>query len=135
MPLLPGIGVYRGAAAQQEIKPIKEWKGNFPNETDRPLMKVAPKFITNAGQLEKLWKAWRIKEELLEIDFTEEFVCVSMGVGSGVTLSTMLDDKGNILTTSTTTADICPGFRYIIATLSRKGVKTVEGKQLPKVSN
>lgn len=133
MSLLPGIGVYRGAAAQQEIKPIKVWKGNFPNEADRPLMKIAPKYITNAGQLEKLWKAWRIKEALPGVDFTKEFVCVSMGEGSGVTLSTMLGDNGNILTTSITTADIRPGFRYIIATLSRKGVKTVEGKQLPNI--
>jgi hypothetical protein len=30
------------------------------------------------------------------------------------------------------TRDLRPGFRYVIATVSREGVKTVNGKQLPK---
>jgi hypothetical protein len=30
------------------------------------------------------------------------------------------------------TRDLRPGFRYVIATVSRAGVKTVNGKKLPK---
>jgi hypothetical protein len=30
------------------------------------------------------------------------------------------------------TADFGPGFRYVIATVSREGVKKVNGKDLPK---
>jgi hypothetical protein len=43
----------------------------------------------------------------------------------------VLDDKGNLSLLSMATLDLRPGFRYVIATVSREGVKTIEGKPLP----
>ena len=33
------------------------------------------------------------------------------------------------------TSDLAPGFRYVIATVSREGVKTVNGKELKEAKD
>jgi hypothetical protein len=43
-----------------------------------------------------------------------------------------LDDQGNLQVLGNATTDSAPGFRYVIATVPREGVKTVDGKELPK---
>jgi hypothetical protein len=53
-------------------------------------------------------------------------------LGSKLRLSATLDDKGNLEVLGMATSDLRPGFRYVIATVSREGIKTVNGKMLPK---
>ena len=43
-----------------------------------------------------------------------------------------LDDKGNLQVLGKSSSDLAPGFRYIIGTVPREGVKKVNGKDLPK---
>ena len=120
------------AEVRAQPKPVKfthEWKGSV---ADEKLQKGAPECITSAKGLEKLWKEWKIEDKMPKIDFDKEIVVIGTTVGSKLNLSAKLDDKGNLEVGGFGTADFGPGFRYVIATVPREGVKTVNKKELPK---
>ena len=116
-------------AQKTAVKPSKEWPGSVEDEA---LEKDAPACVTSAKGLEKLWKAWKIADKVPEVDFTKEIVVVTTTRGSKLRLAAALDEKGNLMVGGLGTRDLAPGFRYVIATVSKEGVKTVNGKELPK---
>ena len=116
-------------AQKKAVKPIKEWTGSVEDESQE---KDAPACITSAKGLEKLWKAWKIADKVPEVDFTKEIVILGTTRGSKLRLGAALDKKGNLMVGGLGTLDLAPGFRYVIATVSKEGVKTVNGKELPK---
>jgi hypothetical protein len=107
----------------------KTWKGSVKDAT---LQKSAPEVITNTKALEELWKSWKIDGPVPPIDFSKEIVLIATTVGSQLNLSATLDDKGNVNILAIGTADFGEGFRYVMATVGRDGVKTVNKKELPK---
>jgi hypothetical protein len=111
------------------VKFSNEWKGAVADEA---LMKGAPECITSAKALEQLWKAWKIADKMPKVDFTKEIVVIGVTSGSKINLSARLDAKGNLEVLGLATRDLVPGFRYVIATVTRDGVKTVNKKELPK---
>jgi hypothetical protein len=86
--------------------------------------------VADAKALEKLWKKWGVEGKVPEVDFKKEIVIVSTTAGGRLTLSARLDDKGNLEVLGLATRDFKPGFRYVLATVSREGVKTVNGKEM-----
>jgi len=52
--------------------------------------------------------------------------------GSRVGVAATIDDKGNLANAGCATSDFGEGCRFVIGTVSRDGVKTVNGKALPK---
>jgi hypothetical protein len=116
-------------AQRKAVKPSKEWTGSVQDES---LAKDAPACITSAKGLEKLWKAWKLADKVPEVDFTKEIVILNTTRGSKLKLGAALDEKGNLMVGGLGTLDLAPGFRYVIATVSKEGVKTVNGKELPK---
>ena len=115
-------------AEKTKVKITKEWKGSV---TDEKLLKDAPACIADAKSLEKLWKAWKIEDKMPEVDFTKEIVVISTTSGSKLSIFANLDDKGNLEVGGLGTRDFGEGFRYVIATVPREGVKTINGKDLP----
>jgi uncharacterized lipoprotein YbaY len=116
-------------AEKKTVKTIKEWSGTVD---DTALMKEAPGSITSIKELEKLWEAWKISDPMPTVDFAKEIVVVSTTQGSRLRLALVLDDgSGNLMVGGVGTRDLRPGFRYVIGTVSREGVKTVNGKELP----
>jgi hypothetical protein len=120
----------QGRAEKKEVKPVKEWKGSV---ADADLSKDAPDYVADAKALEKIWKKWGVEGKVPEVDFKKEIVIVSTTAGGRLTLSARLDDKGNLEVLGLATRDFKPGFRYVIATVSREGVKTVNGKELKEL--
>jgi hypothetical protein len=116
-------------AQRKAVKLSKEWTGSVADES---LAKDAPACITSAKGLEKLWMAWKITDKVPEVDFTKEIVILGTTRGSKLKLGAALDEKGNLMVGGLGTQDLAPGFRYVIATVSKEGVKTVGGKELPK---
>jgi len=116
-------------AEKKEVKLIKQWTGTV---ADEKLAKDAPEVIADVKAFEKIWKAWKVGDKVPEVDFTKEIVILATTSGSKISLSSSLDDKGNLTVLGAATADFGPGFRYVIATVSREGVKKVNGKDLPK---
>lgn len=106
------------------------WKGSV---ADAKLMKDAPVCITTYKGLDKIWKAWKIKGPAPKLNFSEVIVIGAYSSGSQLDLvDPTLDDKGNLKVFGFGTRDFRPGFRYVLGTVSKEGVVTVNGKKLPK---
>ena len=119
------------AQDRKPLETVKEWRGDNPNEG---LTKDSPKFITNAKDLEKLWKAWDIKEKLPEIDFSKKILLVETTRGSRLNLKATLDEKGDLQSLGLATRDLRPGFRYVMITVNKAGIKTIAGKAITPVN-
>ena len=115
------------AEERKPLETLKEWRGDNPNEA---LSKDTPKYIVNSKDLEKLWKTWDIKEKLPEIDFSKELLLIETTRGSRLNLKATLDEKGNIQALGLATRDLRPGFRYVMITVSKTGVKSINGKAI-----
>ena len=126
---LLGLVVPAAHAQKKPVKLANQWSGSVDDEK---LMKDAPRCITSKKGLEKLWKAWKITDKMPKVDFDKEIVVVEMTRGSRLRLGANLDEKGNLQVLGLGTQDLRPGFRYVIATVPKEGVKTVNGKELPK---
>ena len=109
------------------VKPLKEWSGSVD---DLALMKTVPEFILTTDELEKLWKSWKVAGPVPQVDFSKELVLVSTTQGSRLRLAASLDKMGNLVVMGLASRDLRPGFRYVIALVSREGVKTINGKEL-----
>ncbi|MCE9547165.1 MAG: hypothetical protein K8T25_16955 [Planctomycetia bacterium] len=118
-------------AASADDKPVKlsnQWKGSV---ADAALADGAPTFIATAKEFDALWTKWKLADKPA-IDFSKEIVVLATSPGSHLSLSCTLSDAGNLNVIGMATLDFGEGFRYVIGTVSRDGVKTVQGKELPK---
>jgi hypothetical protein len=116
-------------AQKTRVKFTKEWSGSV---ADEKLMKDAPQCVTSKKGLENLWKAWKISDKMPEVDFDKEIVVIGVTSGSKLRLGASINEKGNLEVLGLGTSDLAPGFRYVMGTVSKEGVKTVNGKELPK---
>jgi hypothetical protein len=119
-------------AVHAQKKPVKmthTWAGAVEDEN---LRKGAPECVTSKKGLEKLWKAWKVRDKMPDVDFGKEIVVIGTTSGSKLRLAANLDAKGNLQVLGLGTRDLVPGFRYVMGTVSKAGVKTVNGKELPK---
>jgi hypothetical protein len=118
-------------AAPTPLKATDTWMGSIDDEK---LAKEMPEngVITNAKDFEKLVKAWKVADKAPEVNFDKEVVLVGKTEGSKLTLNAALDEKGDLKVLGLATQDLRPGFRYVIISVPREGVKTVNGKDLPK---
>jgi hypothetical protein len=116
-------------AEKKTVQLEKEWKGSVD---DASLAKNSPAVISDAKALEKLWNAWGIEGKVPAVDFKKQLVILTTTSGSKLRLSATLNDKGNLAILGLGTRDLRPGFRYVIASVSRERIKTVNGKKLPK---
>jgi hypothetical protein len=122
-----------GAAvgAPTPLKATNTWMGSVDDEK---LAKEMPEngVITNAKDFEKLVKAWKVADKVPEVNFDKEIVLVAKTEGSKLTLNASLDEKGDLKALGLATRDLRPGFRYVIISVPKEGVKTVNGKEPPK---
>jgi hypothetical protein len=118
-------------AAPTPLKATDAWMGSIDDEK---LAKEMPEngVITNAKDFEKLVKAWKVADKVPDVNFDKEIVLVGTTEGSKLTLNASLDEKGDLKVLGAATRDLRPGFRYVIISVPKEGVKTVNGKDLPK---
>jgi hypothetical protein len=114
-------------AERQPVTPVKEWSGSIDDPT---IVGAAPEIILSAKEFEALWLAWKLPSPVPEVEFSLNLVAVQITQGSRLRLSAMLEGNGNLMVLGLATRDLHPGFRYVIAVLSRKDVKTINGKEL-----
>jgi hypothetical protein len=115
-------------AAPKEVAVGKTWKGDVQDDA---LQKDTPQFLASAEALGKLWKDWKLAGQPPEVDFAKQIVVVMTTKGSLMQPNFRLDEKGNLQSVGIATMDYLPGFRYVLATVDRAGIKTVEGKEVP----
>jgi hypothetical protein len=118
-------------AAPIPVKATNTWKGSLD---DTNLREKAPAngVITNARDWEQLVKVWKVADKVPEVNFDKELIVLSTTVGSRLDLRAILDDKGDLKAVGFGTSDIRPGFRFVNISLPKEGIKTVNGKPLPK---
>jgi hypothetical protein len=118
----------QATAQEKKVEVTKQWSGSVENEKA-----VKPECITSAKGLEAVWRAWQLEGDVPKVDFTKDIVVAVYSEGSRLNLAgATLDDSGNLTVLGSGTRDIRPGFRYVLGVVSRKGVKTVNKKDLPK---
>ncbi len=120
-------------AEEPKKEPAKLTVNIFASNADAKLAKEMPEngVIASAKAWDKLAKAWGIKEPV-KVNFDKEILIVATTVGSRLNLSTKLDEKGDLKILGLATSDFGEGFRYVIKSVNKDGVKTVNGKALPK---
>jgi hypothetical protein len=105
-----------------------KWNGSVEDEKA-----LKPDVITSAKGLAAVWKAWKVAGDVPKVDFDKDIVVAVYSVGSQLNMAgASLDEKGNLDVLGFGTRDIQPGFRYVLGVVSKEGVKTVSGKELPK---
>src|SRR5262249_10230736 len=123
-------------AEDKKVRVEQEWKGGSNAKADDGLWKKAPEGGALAGPkaLEKLWKAWNVSKEVPKIDLEKELLLVFAGPGPNIiTISDLvLNDKGDLKFNAAITERDGPGFVYKIIKVKRDGIKTVNGKAIPK---
>ncbi len=115
----------------QPIKILDSWKGTM---TDAARKELAPAegFVVEGERWAKLWKAWRGREELPEIDFDKQMILVFTAEGpNNVGCEPTLDAQGNVQALAMSTLIGGPGFGYLILCIPREGVRSVNGIPLP----
>jgi hypothetical protein len=139
---LQNAALFNGAGWEQDLtKPLvfkapREWLGNL--KEDEP-QKEAPTqindnvgYLTDAKAWEKLWKAWRGKEELPKVDFDKELVVVVTVSGPYPVVVGQEVKNGDLrLKANTGYAKVSGfGFGYYLAVVPRKDFKTINGKMV-----
>jgi hypothetical protein len=126
--ILAAIAVPEAAAQKTKVAVVKTWSGSVDDEKA-----AQPEVIISAKALETAWKAWKVAADLPKVDFTKEIVVAVYSGGSKLNIAGAdLDEKGNLTVLGFGTRDIRPGFRYVLGTVNKAGVKTVNGKELPR---
>lgn len=110
-------------------KPRVELKGDIADESLAKEMPANGVVVSEKGW-EKLAKAWGIKDAP-KVDFEKELLVVGTWKGSLFDLRPAVKD-GNLTVGAAGTKDLRPGFRWKVQSVSREGIKTVQGKELPK---
>jgi len=117
-------------AAPMELKVINSWNGSVD---DQGLQKEMPEggFVADKKTFAKLIKSWGVAEKVPEVDFDKELILIATTQGSRLNLKPSIED-GDVKALGFGTRDLRPGFRYVIVSVSREGVKSVNGKKLDK---
>ncbi|MDW8266297.1 MAG: hypothetical protein RMJ52_13315 [Gemmataceae bacterium] len=124
-----GLATLVCAGTPKELQPTNTWQGSVE---DWELAKKVPKVITNARDFDKLIKTWNVRAKVKDVNFEKELVLVAITQGSQMSVTARLNDHGELTLSVLTTDDLAPGFRYVVISVPREGVKSVNGKELPK---
>jgi hypothetical protein len=131
-----GVASRAHSAEDKTVKVEKEWKASSNEKKDSDLWKEAPEGGVVAGPKAwaKLWKAWNGDKEVPEVDFDKELILVFAGQGPNIIKieDLKLTDKGDLQFRSSITERGGDGFVATILKVNREGIKTVNGKALPK---
>ena len=113
--------------AATPVEPIAQWEGQIAENDGK---KFAPTggVIFDQDSFEKLWKAWRPKEALPEVDFSKDLIVVGVVNGPNtVLMRPVLGESGNLQFNVGGPKRGGPGFGYLMMKLKRQGIKTVNG--------
>jgi hypothetical protein len=126
--LLAAVSAEDALAQKKKVEITKKYSGSVADEKAHK-----PVAITTAKGLEAVWKEWKAAGDVPKVDFDKNIVVAVYTVGSRLNMAgANLDDNGNLSVLGIATRDIRPGFRYVLGVVSKDGVKTVDGKALPK---
>jgi len=115
-------------AEVREIKPLKEWRGRVESS----LKKKAPArgYLATQEDLDKLWAAWKITGKSPKVDFKTRLVLVRTCNCSHISITPLLNERGDLHAQVTVTKDITEDAAYVLVLIPRRGIRSVEGKPM-----
>jgi len=124
-----------GGGEERVMQVIAAYSG-FVDEVTK--LEVAPQsrsprryHLDSAQELEALWKSWRPKEAVPELDLAKVVVCVIAAESADPPdIVPKIDREGNVALYNGAVKNGRPGFGYRVVVISRAGVKTVSGVRL-----
>jgi hypothetical protein len=132
-----GITKFQGKdlpAVASEMQPIKEKPSvDLSGEiSTTSLQSSAPPnlVITSQKEWDTLVKGWNIKDAP-KVDFNKEFLIVGTSPSASFDLSSTVKN-GDLIITTKGTKELAPGFRWRLRSIPREGIKTIQGKEVPK---
>ncbi|MFM8891506.1 MAG: cytochrome P460 family protein [Planctomycetia bacterium] len=127
------VAMSMAIAAPMPLAATNTWSGSIADEA---LVKEMPDHgvITEGASLERLAKAWGFTDDDSLVDFSKEIVIVATTKGSTLRLSASLADDGDVTALGAASRDFAPGFRYVVMSVPRSGIKTVNRRELPRSS-
>jgi hypothetical protein len=118
---------------KERVRAVKEFRGAISKRAYDSFEPVHG-LVSDADAWKELCEAWKLDDAAFEIDFDRQFVMVRTTDGSRVSITLEKDGHGNLRDQTRFTADIRrDGFRYLVAVVSREGVKSVNGVELPAI--
>jgi uncharacterized protein (TIGR03067 family) len=129
------------AAPKGEAKPVaiqRSWEGILNN---RNLLKESPPegFVVDAKSWEIMWKSWRGKERMPEIDFEKQIALVLTVPGANkISAPELRVDRAGNLKVPLPVSTLLPDdgrIGYKIVLINRQGIQSVNGRPVAKVPN
>ena len=118
---------------RERVRGLKWHRGEV---SDRSLDSLAPSggIVSDTETWKVLCKAWKLDDEVIDINFDRQFIVVMTTGGSGVSVEFERDSDGNLQGQTSYTADLRnDGFRYVFAVINRAGINSVNGMKLPAI--
>lgn len=112
----------------QPVPILQNWHGKL---ADAVLRKAEPAdhVVADPQAWSTLWRAWRGQENVPTVDFQKQLILVFTADGPNTVGCTPAQDgQGNLQANAMSTLMAGPGFGYVMLSVSREGVKTVNGK-------
>ena len=121
-----------GNAPPKEVVPmLVTWSGSV---ADEKLLGDAPAvMIGRPDDWKETWQSWKLPGDPPEVDFERCLVLVQTSRGGRLRMKVHVDDQGDASIQATATRDLRPGFRYMATVVLRAGIKTVGGKEPPRI--
>jgi hypothetical protein len=132
---LLGIPTLCSAEGRTRVSPVVTWQGSAQRNLPVGFGPHQIKVISNPKAFEERWKARRPKEEAPSVNFADYFAVEVIQPGGHYTLlGLLLDERGKATVHGVgvqQAVDVPKGCDYTIAIFPRKGVKKVDGRDLP----
>lgn len=109
---------------------------SWTSEIDLKLRSRAPRhgFIDSTEELKKLWAAWRPKEEVPHVNFSQAVLLIAVGSDpNSINIEPRLHPDGNLAFSVSSTLVGYEGHTtctYVVSLISRIDVKTIKGRAL-----
>jgi hypothetical protein len=110
-------------------RPTVALSGDILDEKLQQAAPVAGVIVSQKGW-DMLVKAWGLKD-VPKVDFNKELLVVGTWRGTIFDLTPVVT-KGDLSIVIKGTKDLAPGFRWMIVSVKREGIKTLQSKELPR---
>ena len=132
-------GKKKADAKKSEVKLLPDGKTFGQHNANDKLMDLAPvkepgySVITSKKMFAKLWNAWFAgKKKVPHVDFKKQFVIAAVAKMGNDPRIECRNNKGDVVVQVSRTEMAGQGFGFEFVIKNRKGVKTIDGKPLPK---
>ena len=115
------------SAGPRPILPVKRGSGQAGTETA-----ACGESLQSTAELEKCWRDSKIAAPLPAIDFAIEIALVYMGHGGPHLMRLTLEEDGNLVPHYVQTPTWSARMNYLVTSVRRQDVKSVNGKPLVK---